>query len=198
MAIEDLPGTAAKAGLGPTVLIVDDEPAVRRLLALTLTDAGYEVVETNRGEKALELIAHGSFDLVLLDNRMPGLSGVEVLERLRADPHTRTLPVILVTGADELAERVRGLDAGATDYVIKPFEADELVARVHTQLRGQHAWRDVVKARFDERATVAEAISRAAAKETVEDMAASICDELTMLDRVHGVALVWFANDPRQ
>ena len=182
---------------GATVLVVDDEAGLRRLLSLALADAGYAVVEASNGRQALDLIVHGSFALVLLDWRMPGMSGLEVLRVLRSRPETRALPVIMVTGADEVADTVGGLDAGATDYVVKPFDVEEVLARVRAQLRGQQVWSDVLQAQLQERAGVAEALGRAAAAATPEEMAGVVCRQLVGLGPVVGTAVVWFCPDGR-
>ena len=180
---------------GPTVLVVDDEAGLRRLLGLALTDAGYDVVEARSGRQALDLISHGSYDLVLLDLRMPAMSGLEVLRVLRSRPETLALPIIVVTGADDVADTVGALDAGATDYVVKPFDVDEVLARVRAQLRGQEAWSRVLQAQLRERAGVAEALGRAAAAATPEEMARVVCEALVGLGPVAGTAVVWFCPD---
>jgi EAL domain-containing protein (putative c-di-GMP-specific phosphodiesterase class I)/CheY-like chemotaxis protein len=180
---------------GPTVLVVDDEAPLRRLLGVALADAGYGVVEARGGRQALDLISHASYDLVLLDVRMPGMSGLEVLRVLRSRPETRALPVIMVTGADEVADTIGGLDAGATDYVVKPFDVEEVLARVRAHLRGQQAWSDVLQAQLRERAGVAEALGRAAAAATPEGMAGVVSEELVGLGSVAGTAVVWFCPD---
>lgn len=112
----------------PVVLVADDEPAIRLLYSRVLSTAGFEVVEAVDGEDALARLATMEVSLVLLDASMPRLDGLAVVRRLRADPATARLPIILVTGSADEADRVRGLDLGADDYLIKPFATSELVA----------------------------------------------------------------------
>lgn len=116
---------------GP-VLVVDDEPMVREVLTQYLVADGFEVVESADGEDAIEKITELSPRLVLLDLMLPKRNGLEVLRFIR---QTSELPVILLTARGEEADRVQGLEAGADDYVVKPFSAREVVARVRTVLR---------------------------------------------------------------
>jgi DNA-binding response OmpR family regulator len=118
------------------VLVVDDERAIRRLLRLYLTDAGYTVAEAADGEAALDQVGHGGIDLVLLDVMLPGMDGYEVCRRLR---ETDSVPVIMVTARSDEAHRVTGLELGADDYVVKPFSPVEVVARVKAVMRRMSA-----------------------------------------------------------
>lgn len=115
-----------------TILIVDDVPQNLRLLEAVLEPRGYTVVAASSGEAALERVA--GVDLVLLDVVMPGIDGYEVCRRLRADPRTSFLPVVMVTASGEQEKR-RAIAAGADDFVAKPFDHDELLARVRSLLR---------------------------------------------------------------
>lgn len=117
------------------VLVVDDEADIRTFLRVTLELAGYEVVEAADGRQALEVAISDSPDVVLLDVMMPEVDGFEVVRRLRENARTAHLPVILVTARSQAADKVTGLGAGADDYVTKPFDPDELLARVATTLR---------------------------------------------------------------
>ena len=119
----------------PRVLVVDDDDAIVGLLRMTLELEGFAVEVASDGSTALELVRRDPPDLVLLDVMMPGLSGLEVVRRLRADAATVALPVLLVTARGLPADRVVGLTAGADDYIVKPFDLAELVARVRTTLR---------------------------------------------------------------
>jgi PAS domain S-box-containing protein len=119
----------------PRALVVDDEPAARSLFARILRGAGIDTIVASDGKRALEILEHGSVNLLILDRHMPGLSGLDVIERLRAGAATAHLPVILITADTDLTDRVYGLEHGADDYLSKPVEADELVARAHAQLR---------------------------------------------------------------
>ena len=182
-----------KPPAAPRLLVVDDEAAARHLLRLVLGDAGFEIVEAASARQALQALTQGVFDLVLLDERMPRMGGLELLRVLRGRPDTATLPIILVTSADDLDDRVAGLDGGATDYVTKPFEAEEVVARVRAQLRSRDAWRGVVADVLAERTAVVEALGRAAFCSTPEARAQAICEEVCVLGGVEGASLVTFA-----
>ncbi|HEY2917072.1 MAG TPA: HD domain-containing phosphohydrolase [Candidatus Limnocylindrales bacterium] len=119
----------------PLILVVDDDPANRQLLDIMLGRQGCRVVLFESGDGVVEAARTLGPDLVLMDIEMPGLDGIEVTRRLRADPMTATTPVILVTGRTTLDDKVTGLDAGATDFVTKPFVPAELAARVRAAVR---------------------------------------------------------------
>jgi DNA-binding response OmpR family regulator len=116
-----------------TILIVDDEPANRDLLEQELGDAGYRTLSAASGEEAIQ--ACEKADLILLDVMMGGIDGYETCRRLKAGESTRAIPVIFLTALSESFEKVRGFGAGAVDYVTKPFDLEELLARVRTVLR---------------------------------------------------------------
>ena len=177
------------------VLVVDDDDAMRAFESTVLRASGFEVLAAASAEEALELLAGNQVDVVLLDNRLPGMSGVEALTQLRATPGNSTLPVILVTADDEVGARVAGLHAGADDYVIKPFSPEELVARVGARIRERTAWDDVVAAHLDERAGVARVLRAAAADGGVETRAGALCDSMCELRTVAGAALFLFEGD---
>ena len=116
-----------------SVLVVDDEPAVRQALQRALSFEGYEVRLASDGHAALDALLHDPADAILLDVSMPGLDGLEVCRRLRA-AGDRT-PVLMLTARHATADRVAGLDAGADDYLVKPFALEELLARLRALLR---------------------------------------------------------------
>ena len=117
----------------PEVLVVDDDRGVRSALALGLSEAGLSVRTAADGESALREINLGLPDVVVLDVNMPGMNGIEVVTRLRADG--RAIPVCMLSARDEVDDRVAGLAAGADDYVVKPFSVAELAARLHALVR---------------------------------------------------------------
>ncbi|HLY38960.1 MAG TPA: response regulator transcription factor [Candidatus Binatia bacterium] len=121
-----------------TVLVVDDEKDIRELVGFHLADDGYAVREAESGEEALASVAAERPALVILDVMLPGADGLEVCRRLRADPATATVPVIMLTARATEIDRVLGLEIGADDYIVKPFSPRELVARVHAVLRRTH------------------------------------------------------------
>jgi two-component system alkaline phosphatase synthesis response regulator PhoP len=121
-----------------TVLVVDDEKDIRELVGFHLAEDGYAVREAESGEDALAALAAERPALVVLDVMLPGVDGLEVCRRLRADPATATIPVIMLTARATEIDRVLGLEIGADDYIVKPFSPRELVARVHAVLRRTH------------------------------------------------------------
>jgi DNA-binding response OmpR family regulator len=121
------------------VLIVEDEPDIRDLLAFHLQREGYQVATCWTGADALRLVRAAPPDLVLLDLMLPGVDGLEVCRRLRQDPVTAALPVVIVTAKGEEMDRVLGLELGADDYIVKPFSPKEVVARVRAVLRRARA-----------------------------------------------------------
>ncbi len=124
------------------ILVVDDRAEGRKLLALRLQHAGYAVLQAEGGAQALDIAAHEALDLVLLDVLMPGMDGFEACRRLRLLPAMHSVPIVMVTALEATDDCVRGLEAGADDFIIKPFNPAELHARVRSLLR--------VKALFDE------------------------------------------------
>ncbi len=119
----------------PTLLLVDDLPANLGMLLEFLGEAGYRVLVATSGERALEQLAHLQPDLILLDLNMPGLDGHETCRRLKADACWRAIPVLMLTALNEVADKVRGFEAGAVDFITKPLEPDEVLARVRTHLQ---------------------------------------------------------------
>ena len=116
------------------ILIVDDTPANLRLLSNMLSDQGYKVRSVINGQMALTAIHAAAPDLVLLDIRMPGMSGYEVCEALKADPETREIPIIFISALDEIHDKVKAFTVGGVDYITKPFQFEEVLARVETHL----------------------------------------------------------------
>jgi two-component system phosphate regulon response regulator PhoB len=119
----------------PIVLIVEDDPSLATLLRYNIEKEGFRVSEAHDGEEALLQVQEAQPDLVVLDWMLPKVSGIEVCRRLRARVETKNLPVIMLTARGEDADRVRGLDTGADDYLTKPFSMTELLARIRAVLR---------------------------------------------------------------
>jgi two-component system, OmpR family, KDP operon response regulator KdpE len=115
-----------------SILVVDDEPPIRRLLRTSLTAQGYDVLEATGGQEAIDAVGRDKPDLVILDLGLPDLGGIEVIRVLR---QRSSLPIIVLSVRDDERGKVEALDLGADDYVIKPFGVDELVARIRTALR---------------------------------------------------------------
>ncbi|WP_199178485.1 phosphate regulon transcriptional regulator PhoB [Acidimangrovimonas sediminis] len=123
------------AGEAPTVLVVEDEPAQREVLAYNLEAEGFRVARAETGDEALMLVAEEAPDIVVLDWMLPGVSGIEVCRQLKTRPDTRAIPIIMLSARSEEVDRVRGLETGADDYVVKPYSVVEMMARVRAQLR---------------------------------------------------------------
>jgi len=119
----------------PYVLVVEDEDALSTLLQYNLEKEGYDVTVAGDGEEALIQVDERQPDLVVLDWMLPKVSGIEVCRRLRSRPETRNVPIIILTARGEETDRIRGLDTGADDYVVKPFSMTELTARIRAVLR---------------------------------------------------------------
>jgi two-component system KDP operon response regulator KdpE len=115
------------------ILVVDDEPAIRRALRPPLMELGFQVAEASRGEEALQTLRAAPYDVVLLDMNMPGIGGMETLRRIRA--FAPRLPVLMLTVRDQEEDKVEALDRGADDYVTKPFSTRELIARIRSAVR---------------------------------------------------------------
>ncbi|ALL14708.1 phosphate regulon transcriptional regulator PhoB [Caulobacter henricii] len=119
----------------PYVLVVEDEDALATLLHYNLDKEGYQIGLAGDGEEALTMASERAPDLVILDWMLPKVSGIEVCRRLRGRAETRNVPIIMLTARGEESDRIRGLDTGADDYVVKPFSMVELTARVRAVLR---------------------------------------------------------------
>lgn len=154
------------------ILAVDDTPASLRLLTDILKAEGYEVRSAISGELALFAATSNPPDLVLLDIRMPQMDGFEVCRRLKANPVTSDVPVIFVSAASETEEKVRGFEVGAVDFVTKPYQRDELLARVRTHLELNHL-RNHLEVLVDERTV--------ALRESERKLRASLLDSITAL-----------------
>lgn len=118
-----------------SILIVEDESAIREMVTMALERADFAVKQAASAAEAEQRLADGLPDLIVLDWMMPGVSGIELARRLRRDDYTRQVPIIMLTARGEEDDRVRGLDAGADDYLTKPFSPRELIARIRAVLR---------------------------------------------------------------
>ena len=119
----------------PLVLIVEDEPAQREVLAYNITADGLRLATAEDGEEALLLVEEEAPDLIVLDWMLPNVSGIEVCRQLKARRQTRKIPIIMLTARSEEDDRVRGIETGADDYVVKPYSINELMARIRGILR---------------------------------------------------------------
>ncbi len=127
------------------ILIVDDTPTNLKVLAKTLTNSGLEVAVATNGEMALQQVEYDPPELILLDILMPGIDGFETCKALKADPSTQDIPIIFMTALSDTVDKVKGLSLGAVDYIIKPFEEEEVLARVHIHLQLQTLTKTLAK-----------------------------------------------------
>lgn len=121
--------------MNPTVLVIDDEAPIRNMLAYSLGSADMDVLTAPGGKAALRMLGESRPDLILIDWMMPDIDGLQLTRKLRRDPALHDIPIILLTARSSEDDRTRGLDAGADDYVVKPFSTRELIARVRAILR---------------------------------------------------------------
>ena len=119
----------------PHVLVIEDEPAQREVLSYNLNAEGYRVTMAENGEQGLLVVAEDAPDVIVLDWMLPHVSGIEICRQLKTRNDTRTIPIIMLSARSEEVDKVRGLETGADDYVVKPYAVAELMARVRTQLR---------------------------------------------------------------
>ena len=153
----------------PKILAVDDNKQNLELLTRALSAAQYEVVTATDGPTALQVIDSGAVDLVLLDVMMPGMSGYEVCEKIRANDATRLLPVVMLTALHDVSHRIRGIAAGADDFLTKPFNREELLTRVKSLLRIKTLYDDIETKNALLRRVIGRYVSEAVAAEIVAD-----------------------------
>lgn len=172
------------------VLVVDDEPLMLRTFEAALVQAGYEVLTSATGEEALELAARERPEVVLLDRHLPDLSGQEVLARLRSDATTADAVVLMISGDDEIHHRLEGFEGGANDYLTKPMDLRELLARIHGQLSSRDRWVGGLNAAMSSRMRLARSLVSLSDR-TLElpDVVAELARELDAELDVTGVAL---------
>ena len=121
--------------MSATILVVEDEPAIRKLIAYNLKQAGHKPLCADSAEEALRLVTNALPDLILLDWMLPGASGIDIARRLRGDKRTKTIPIIMLSARAEEQDKLLGLETGADDYITKPFSPRELNARIKAVLR---------------------------------------------------------------
>lgn len=161
-----------------TILVADDDPAIRALFRRGLERVGLAVVEATSGSEALALLETTPVALVLLDVTMPGLTGYEVVEAIRSRAETATLPVIMVTGSGDDSSMIRGLEAGADDFLSKPVRLDELTARVRARLRSQTAWGAAIEGELRSRSSLVSALSRLSLQGDPEALARAVLETI--------------------
>jgi EAL domain-containing protein (putative c-di-GMP-specific phosphodiesterase class I)/DNA-binding response OmpR family regulator len=171
------------------VLVVDDDADTRALVVAILAESGIQAVAAPDGESALRLLDERQVGLVLLDMTMPGMSGLDVLAVIRGRAETRILPVIVVTALETVEDRVGALEAGATDFLTKPVDPKELVARVRAHSRARAEWLRVLEEHAHWRGDVANMLSRIRPGAGAEATALEICETLGRLPDSVGTAI---------
>ena len=179
----------------PLILIADDDPSIRALLETALRREGFDTVLAVNGREALARLHEQPVEVLLLDVHMPVKDGLRTLREIRASDRFRTLPVILITGSGPEADRVRGLENGADDYLSKPIAVKELAARVRTQVRGRTAWTHELERGRAERRRLAAAIEGLSTDGTLVTLAANLVNLLPEVLEVDGVAILHFGRD---
>ena len=174
------------------VLVVDDEPRYLRLLEANLTTEGYEVIVAQNGAQALEVFSSALPDLILLDVMMPELDGFAVCQRIR---QFSNVPIIMLTAKGEEQDRVRGLDLGADDYLVKPFSATEVLARVRAVLRRSQSSKEVSANRFFEHGNLRIDFARAEVWRGAQPVFLSATEYRLLLQFAHSVGQVMSAED---
>ena len=116
--------------MSPLIMVVDDEESVRMVVSFTLEKAGYRVIDADCGDEALNAVEYNPPDLILLDLMMPNIDGWEVLQLLKSNPKTESIPVCLLTAKGDIRNKMYALQQGAADYITKPFKREELLEKV--------------------------------------------------------------------
>jgi len=188
--------------LGPApVLVVDDDRGSRDLVSFALRRAGFDVLDAPSGQAALDIVRNEAVALIVLDMGMPGMSGAEVVQALRSQPETATLPVLLMTGSGDENSVIEGLAAGADDFLLKPVRLDELVARISAHLRRDVAWSRVLELHTAQiarqRALIADTLRGLRPGDTPEATAQAICRQVVRLSGVTAAQIFIFELDGR-
>jgi DNA-binding response OmpR family regulator len=174
------------------ILVVDDEPRYLRLLEANLRTEGYDVYTAQDGVRALEAFSTNPSDLILLDVMMPRLDGFAVCQRIR---QFSNVPIIILTAKGEEQDRVRGLDLGADDYLVKPFSATELLARVRAVLRRSQVSKDVAQSRFFEHGNLKIDFARAEVWRGNQAVFLSATEYRLLLQFAHNIGKVLSAEE---
>ena len=178
----------------PLVLVADDDQSSREFLAAALHRDGFDIVQATNGRDALDVLRHEPVEVVLLDWKMPFLDGLQTLRAIRANDQFTSLPVILVTGSVDEAEKIHGLETGADDFLSKPVVVRELTARVRAQLRERAAWAsDLDRARATRR-DLAAAIEDLATEGSLLTIATAVAERLPRVLAIDGAAILFFAG----
>lgn len=178
-----------------TILVVDDDPGMRAFYAAVLRKGNFRSMIAENGSVALDILSSEHVDCLIIDSRMPIMTGPETVEQLRSSPRHALLPIIMVTGSDELVDRIRGLDLGANDYLVKPVDPTELLARIRAQLRVRSSWLDATRSFFQRKVDFVDSLSRIDSDWGLKEQALVIVNSLEALDEVHRAAIYAFSKN---
>jgi EAL domain-containing protein (putative c-di-GMP-specific phosphodiesterase class I)/DNA-binding response OmpR family regulator len=178
----------------PAVLVIDDEPGGSSTTLHVLAQGGYDVLESSDARQALDLLSQRRFAAVVIDMHLPGMAGIELIERIRAESSSATVPILVVTTDSTVGDRIRGLAAGATDCVSKPFNSQELLARVTAQVRWHHSWARLMEVQLRERSELETALWQLNPEATPELTAELVCEQLRRVRHINAAAILAFPS----
>ena len=176
----------------PGVLIINDDPGATSAARLVLQEGGYDVVETRDTRATFDLLGQRRFAAVVVDLHLPGMAGIDLVRRIRTESTTATIPVIVLTTDTTVGDRIRGLAAGATDSVSKPFNSQELLARVSAQVRWHNSWARLMEVQLRERSDLETALWRLNPEATPELTAELVCEQLRRVRHISSAAILAF------
>ena len=176
----------------PGVLIINDDAGATSAARLVLQEGGYDVVETRDTRATFDLLGQRRFAAVVVDLHLPGMAGIDLVRRIRTESTTATIPVIVLTTDTTVGDRIRGLAAGATDSVSKPFNSQELLARVSAQVRWHEAWLRLMEVQLRERSDLETALWRLNPEATPELTAELVCEQLRRVRHISSAAILAF------
>lgn len=177
----------------PVVLVVDDDPVARSVVAGVLRDTGTQTLEADSGFAALEVLEDRRVDAVLVDHSMPGMSGLDLTRRIRQRPEYQLVPILFLSAADSPGTRIEALEAGATDFMVKPMPFDEIIARLESQMRLSGRWSATVRG-LEERAATVVGLAGFGAEANPTVMSRLICDRISSAHSGTGVAVFSWAE----
>ena len=176
----------------PGVLIINDDAGATSAARLVLQEGGYDVVEARDTSSTFDLLGQRRFAAVVVDLHLPGMAGIDLVRRIRTESTSATIPVIVLTSDSTVGDRIRGLAAGATDSVSKPFNSQELLARVSAQVRWHNSWARLMEVQLRERSDLETALWRLNPEATPELTAELVCEQLRRVRHISAAAILAF------
>jgi EAL domain-containing protein (putative c-di-GMP-specific phosphodiesterase class I)/DNA-binding response OmpR family regulator len=179
----------------PGVLVINDDPSVTSAARPVLESGGYDVVETRDDRATFDLLGQRRFAAIVVDLHLPGMAGIDLVRRIRTESTSATIPVIVLTNDTTVGDRIRGLAAGATDSVSKPFNSEELLARVSAQVRWHNSWARLMEVQLRERSDLETALWRLNPEATPELTAELVCEQLRRVRHINAAAILAFPTN---